>query len=137
MTYFGPPPYPANADDLVDADSDANINAIEYFLGTNPIIPDVPNPIQMSVVLDRMTLSFPRSSSATDTTGTVQGADSPSGPWTDLARSINGAPFVALVAGVPVSEIGSGPIFDVQVGDQYLVTDPAHPSRFLRLVVVH
>lgn len=68
---------------------------------------------------------------------TVQGADNPAGPWTDLARSINGNPFVALVVGVPVSETGGNPIFDVQVGDQYLGTDPGHPTRFLRLQVVH
>ena len=91
----------------------------------------------MSIVLNRLTLTFPRNTSATDTTATVQGADTPAGPWTDLARSVNGAEFAALVVGVPVSETGSGPVLTVQVGDLYLVTDPGHPMRFLRLQVVH
>lgn len=136
-TYFGPPPYPANADDIFDPDGDTNLNVMEYFFGTDPTVSDVPNPLQMSVVLNRLTLSFPRNASATDLTATVQGADGPNGPWTDLARSINGAPFVALVSGVPVMESGAGPIFAVQVGDQYLTTDPAHPSRIMRILVVH
>jgi hypothetical protein len=136
-TYFGPPPYPTNADDLTDPDTDTNRNVIEYFMGTDPTVSDSPNPLQMTVVSDRLTLTFPRSMSATDATATVQGADAPSGPWTNLARSINGAPFGALVLGVSVVESGSPPIRSVQVGDQYLVTDPAHPARYLRLVVVH
>ena len=53
------------------------------------------------------------------------------------SRSVNGANFVALVGGVTVSETGAGVVRTVQVSDQYLVTDPLHPTRFLRLQVVH
>jgi hypothetical protein len=136
-TNFGGPPYPASADDFADPDGDGNANILEYFFATDPNVADVPNPLQTSVVSNRLTLTFPRYAGAMDTTATVQGADGPGGPWTDLARSTNGDPFVALVGGVPVSETGSLPIFSVQVGDQYLTTDPGHPTRFLRLQVVH
>lgn len=134
---FGSPPYPASADDFADPDGDGNANILEYFFGTNPNVANSPNPLQLGVVASRLTLSFPRSLSATDTTATIQGADSASGPWTDLARSINGGAFAALVLGVPVSETGAGIVRNVQVGDQYIVTDPGHPTRFLRLQVVH
>ena len=134
-TYFGPQPFPPSADDFADPDGDGNNNVFEYFFGTNPIVADSPNPLQMGIIANRLTLTFPRNTSATDTTATVQGADNPAGPWTDLARSINGAPFSPLVAGVPVSETGDGAILTVRVGDQYLATDPSHPTRFLRLQV--
>jgi hypothetical protein len=91
----------------------------------------------MSVVLNRLTLSFPRSASATDATATVQGADKPAGPWTDLARSINGAPFVASGGGVPVLETGAGPISRCKWAISISSRIPAIPTRFLRLQVVH
>jgi len=136
-TNFSAPPYPATAEDLANPDSDGSVNILEYFYGTNPNVIDSPDPLVTSVVASRLTLTFPRNLAATDTTATVQGADSASGPWTDLARSTNGGIFVALVVGVPVSEAGAGVIRTIQVGDEYLVGDPLHPTRFLRLQVVH
>ncbi|EDY21211.1 NHL repeat containing protein [Chthoniobacter flavus Ellin428] len=135
--YFGPAPFPASADDFADPDGDGVTNVLEYFYGTDPTVPDSPNPLQMTLVANRVTLTFPRNTAATDTTATVQGADAAGGPWTDLARSVNGAPFTALVAGVPVSESGSGAIVSVTVGDEFLITDPGHAMRYLRLQVVH
>jgi len=134
---FGGPPFPATADDLANPDGDASVNILEYFYGTDPNVVDSPDPLVTSIVASRLTLTFPRNLAATDTTATVQGADSASGPWTDLARSTNGGAFVPLVGGVPVSEVGAGVIRTVEVGDEYLVGDPLHPTRFLRLQVVH
>jgi autotransporter-associated beta strand protein len=57
------------------------------------------------------------------------------GPWTNLARSSAGAAFTALVGGVNVLETGSGATRNVEVRDLYLIADPAHPVRFLRLEV--
>ena len=135
--YFGPIPYPPAADDFANPDGDASVNVLEYFYGTNPTILDPINPLQMSVVAGKVTLTFPRDTAATDATGTVQGADSATGPWTDLARSANGGPFAPLVAGVDVVESPSGRIRNVIVSDLYLMGDPIHPNRFLRLQVVH
>ena len=136
-TYFGPLPYPASADDFANPDGDAPVNVLEYFYGTNPTRGDTPDPLQMSIVANKVTLTFPRDTSATDATATVQGADSASGPWTDLARSVNAGLFAPLVAGVVVVESPSGQIRTVAVSDLYLTTDPLHPTRFLRLQVVH
>jgi hypothetical protein len=135
--YFGAAPFPASADDFADPDGDGVTNVLEYFYGTDPTVPELPNPLQMTVVASRVTLTFPRNTAATDTTATVQGADSASGPWTDLARSVNGAPFAVLIGGVPVNESGSGSILTVTVGDEFLITDPGHSTRYLRLQVVH
>ena len=135
--YFGPVPYPPAADDFANPDGDASVNILEYFYGTNPTVLDPINPLQMSVVAGKVTLTFPRDTSATDATGTVQGADSATGPWTDLARSTNGGVFAPLVAGVNVVESPSGQIRTVVVSDLFLMGDPAHPTRFLRLQVVH
>lgn len=134
---FGPLPYPAAADDLANPDGDGAVNVLEYFFGADPNVVNAPDSLQTSVVSSRLTLTFPRNLAATDATATVQGADSASGPWTDLARSTNGGAFSALVGGVPISETGTGVIRTMQVGDQYLVGDPLHPTRFLRLQVVH
>ena len=134
---FGAPPYPSTANDLANPDADGSVNILEYFYGTDPNVVDSPDPLLTSIVASRLTLTFPRNLAATDTTATVQGADSASGPWTDLARSTNGGAFVPLVGGVPVSEVGAGVIRTVEVGDEFLVGDPLHPTRFLRLQVVH
>lgn len=134
---FGAPPYPSAADDLANPDNDGSVNILEYFYGSNPNVANAPDPLQTSVQADKLTLTFPRNTAATDTTATVQGADSAAGPWTDLARSINGGPFAVLVGGVTLSDVGPEVIRTVQVSDQYLVTDPLHPTRFLRLQVVH
>jgi hypothetical protein len=66
---------------------------------------------------------------------TVQGSDELTGPWTDLARSISGTAFSPLAGGVTVLETGTGPTRNVEVRDSYLLTEPAHPRRFLRLDV--
>ena len=68
------------ADDFANPDGDAPVNVLEYLYGTNPTSVDSPDPLQMSVVANKVTLTFPRDISATDTTATVQGADSASGP---------------------------------------------------------
>ena len=58
-------------------------------------------------------------------------ADSPGGPWTDIARSTGGNAFTALVTGTGIIETGTG---DAR---QVTVTDPAStaPRRFMRLKV--
>ena len=68
-----------------------------------------------------------------DVTVTMQGADSPAGPWTDLARSTGGGTFTVLAAGAAVSETGSGYTRSVEVRDLYDLANPAHPQRNLRL----
>jgi hypothetical protein len=135
--YFGAAPFPAAADDFANPDSDGPLNIFEYFYGTDPTSPDLPDPLVTTFIAGKLAVTFPRNVSATDATATVQGADNVNGPWTDLARSVNGAPFVALILGVDVFETGTGLIRDVEVRDLYLVGDPMHPTRFMRLRIVH
>jgi hypothetical protein len=53
----------------------------------------------------------------------------------DLARSTNGTPISSLTPGAEISETRSGISRSCQVTDPILMTDPLHPSRFLRLKV--
>ena len=68
---------------------------------------------------------------------TAQAADAPTGPWTDLAQSVNAAATTALVGGVAIAESGTDAHRSVEVRDLYLTTDPAHPRRFLRVKVTN
>ena len=83
----------------------------------------------------QLTLEIARFVSRSDLTLTVQGADAPNGPWTNLAQSTGGNAFAPLQAGVLVSESGTGDQRAVTVSDLYPITDPAHPRRFMRLRV--
>jgi hypothetical protein len=80
-------------------------------------------------------LDFTRNTAATDVTLAVQGADDVAGPWTDLAASAGGTPFAVLVPGASAEESGEGPVRPVLVRDAFLVSDPGHPKRFIRLRV--
>jgi uncharacterized delta-60 repeat protein len=113
-----------------DSDLDGLRTIVEYATGADPRFRSVlPTP---RTVANRLALSFPRNTTATDVALTVQGSDDLS-TWTDLARSMGGAAMVPLVTGVSVAEIGIGRVRTVEVRDLYLTTDPAHPRRFLRL----
>jgi autotransporter-associated beta strand protein len=124
---------PAVAGELVDPEQDDLRNVVEYAL--NQSGDDPTRPPQIGRVGGRLTLIFTRNAAASDVTLTVRGADSVLGPWTDLAQSVGGAPLVPLVAGVGVAESGSAATPTVEVRDLFLVTDPAHPRRFLQLHV--
>jgi hypothetical protein len=80
-------------------------------------------------------LTFARYLDRNDIKLTVQGADSPSGPWTDLVTSVAGQPFGVVASGATVQETGSGNSRTVIVGDVYSVSDPGHQRRFMRLQV--
>lgn len=124
----------AIAGDAADIDLDGIINLLEYAFGGDPHLRDVAILPIPSVVAGKLTLTFTRTLAHTDLTMTVQGADTLAGPWTDLATSVNGTAFVPLAGSV--TENGSGATRSVQASDQYLVTDPAHPRRFIRVRVV-
>ncbi len=126
---------PAISGDLVDGDRDSFGNLLEYALGGSPNAASVAPLPKAGIASGRLTLGFTRTLANTDLTMTVQGSPSPGGPWTDLARSTAGGTVTALVGGVTVTETGSGATRNVTVRDLHLMSDPAHPRRFLRLSV--
>ena len=113
-----------------DPDQDGLRNGIEYVLGAAPAASSA-SPVTTSVADGRLRLTFPRRPAANDVTAVVQGADSPSGPWTDLASSTGGAAFAVIAPGATVTETANGDTFTVEVTDSV----PAVPRRFLRLSV--
>jgi hypothetical protein len=125
----------AAADDT-DPDADGLRNLIEYALGGFPTAPEPVPLLQSSTASGRLALLFRRNVTNTDITITVQAADSPEGPWTDLAQSVDGGATSALIGGVAVSESGTGANRTVEVRDLFLTSDPAHPRRFLRVQVL-
>lgn len=129
---------PAIAGDLADPNHNGLANLLEYALGGHPLQNSGASilPVVGKHANGHLTLSFQRFLSRSDLILTVQGTDTlESGEWADLARSTGGAAFIALEQGVSVSETGSGDTRAVTVSDQYPISDPDHPRRFLRLKV--
>jgi autotransporter-associated beta strand protein len=121
--------------DAIDGDFDGLSNLLEYALGTNPNVADGASAPRVSNPSDKLRISFTRNTAASDITMSVFAADGLAGDWVEIARSVNGAPFSAVLAGASVSEAGSGAVRDVQATDVYLRSDPAHPRRFMRVEV--
>ena len=123
-----------SADDA-DPDGDGLRNFLEYaFSGIPNLAGQTPLP-QISAASGRLAITFARNITNPDLTMTVQAADTPAGPWTDLAQSVSGTPTTALVVGASVYEASVGVNRTVEVRDLYLTADPAHPQRFMRVQV--
>jgi hypothetical protein len=123
-----------------DADPNGNgiQNLLEYALGGDPVNKGAELDILPKIAItatNTLQLSFPRLLDRTDLTLTVQGSDTLTGPWMDLARSVSGGAFELLTPGVTTGETGNGNLRSVTVSDLYPTTDPAHPTRFMRLRV--
>jgi hypothetical protein len=126
---------PSVAGPGADPNHNGLANLLEYALGTNPLANDGSTPVRGEITAGHLALHFTRDTAATDVILTVQASDTLDGPWTDLAQSVSGAPFTALVAGATVAENGTGQVLDVVVGDPQAIADPAKPRRFMRLLV--
>lgn len=135
VQHFGTTANEGVTGDLGDFDLDGVPNLIEYALGTDPASGSDGPLMQTDTTGGRLTLTFTRTLANTDITIIVQGADSPTGPWTDLASSVNGGAVTVLATGATVSESGTGSTRTVEVGDAFLIDDPAHPTRFMRVAV--
>ena len=127
--------HPAVSGDAADGDRDGLINLLEYALGGNPQIAATAPLPKPKLTGGKLALTFTRTLANTDLTLTVQAGDSLAGPWTNLAQSTSGGTFTSLVGGVGIAESGTGATRYVEVRDPFLITDPAHPRRFLRLSV--
>ena len=125
---------PAIAGAFVDIEGDGLGNLLEYTFGGNPYVASQAALPQVGVLGGRLALTFTRVVANTDLTIVVQGADNAAGPWTDLAASVNGGATAPLV-GVTVTETGAGATRSVEVRDLYLMNNPAHPTRFMKVQV--
>ena len=124
---------PAISGDFADIEQDGLVNRLEYALAGDPMVTsETPLP-QLSVIEGKLALTFTRVVTNVDLTITVQGADNPAGPWTNLASSVNGAAMSPVLGGVVVTETGAGATRNVEVRDIYLIDDPLHTRRFLRV----
>lgn len=130
--------FTANTGDAAD-DADPNHNDIpnllEYALGGDPVGnttgPGIlPQAVNSSG--NELQIRFTRYQDRSDLTLTVQAADFPAGPWTEVAASAAGAAFAPTDR---ATETGSGNPSTVTVTDFYQKNDPAHPTRFMRLKV--
>ena len=138
LAMFGPKWNNATiAGDAADPDNDGANNLLERALNGNANANDPAPLAQPGIVTGRLALTFTRSTANTDLTLTAQAADTPAGPWTDLARSTSGAAFTVLAVGSTAIETGTGPTRTVEIRDLYPITDPSHPRRFLRVQVQH
>ncbi|MEY3895103.1 MAG: hypothetical protein RLZZ214_622, partial [Verrucomicrobiota bacterium] len=106
-------------------------NLLKYALGGTPATKVSQLSPQVSRVADRLGVMFSRNVSADDVTLIVQVTDNLSGPWTNVARSVNGAAMTALQVGVEVGESGTGNTRQVTVRD----TSSSAPRQFMRLRV--
>ncbi len=73
-----------------DADGDGMPNLLEYAFGGAISVPDT-SPVGPSIATDRLAVSFPRDSRATDVSLFVEAASAPGGPWTAIAQNVRGA----------------------------------------------
>lgn len=126
---------PSVSGNLIDVDRDGAVNIVEYALGGEPNVPSTATRPQARELGGRLALRFARVVAQTDVSIVVQGSDALTGPWADLAASVNGASTVPLLDGVSVTESVIGETRTVEVQDAYPATDPTHPRRFMRVQV--
>ena len=120
---------------LSDFDKDGIVTLLEYAFVTDPRIRNRNALPTVTASTGRLALQFVRNSLATDITLTAQAADTLAGPWTDLASSTAGDPFVPVVSGTVVFESPAGSRRSVEVRDVRQFNDPLHPRRFMRVKV--
>ncbi len=136
--YFSTINNSGNAADNADPNNNGIVNLVEYALGGNPVNATTGLSILPTAATgpgNTFKLALHRYLDRNDITLTVQAASSPAGSWTDLASSINGAAFTALVGGTTITDSGSGNVRTITVSDIYPMHDPLHPLRFMRLQV--
>ena len=139
LQFFGILPNVGVAADTADPNGNGINNLMEYTLGGEPKGGATGTTILPRTAVgagNTLQFTFTRYADRTDLTLTVKAADSLLGPWTPLAQSTAGGPFVVLASGANAEETGAGNARNVAVTDPYAMNDPAHPRRFMRLEVV-
>ena len=124
-----------NAALLFDYDGDGILNLMEYAQVLDPTLASIAGLPVVSVKnyggSNYLSMTFTRSSVATDLTYVVQGSYDLGG-WTDLASSVAGG---STSGPGFVTETGPAPIFTVEVRDTISLEDALDGKRFIRLKV--
>jgi hypothetical protein len=133
--YFGSPENFGNASDLATPDGDSVTNLVRYALNIAPGSNASGKLPQFRTVgaagSERLAVSFRRLSSRSDIVIAVEASSSLDGPWLEIAKSANGAPFsgTAIITENPVLEGGT----ELEIADTVLMTSAAR--RFMRVRV--
>jgi len=136
--HFGSTANSGSAADNADPNNNGAANLLDYALHTLPTTSNPGRSTGLAHVFEgsgKLQASFICARSRPDVTLTVQASDALTGTWTDLARSASGGTFTSIAAGASVTEITTGDTRTVTVTDLFSRTDPAHPARFVRLLV--
>lgn len=137
--YFGSTTGVGNAAPGADPNRNGIPNLIEYALGGDPTGNATGTSVLPAATVNAggncLQLNFKRWLDRNDVTLTVQAADDPAGPWTDLAQSANGGAFSVITPGASIAEVAIGNPRAVSVTDLFQISDPARPCRFMRLRV--
>jgi hypothetical protein len=122
---------PSIASPLADPDFDSLPNLLEFALGSSPSLPDTQSWPLISTTSNSINLSFPRAPIAATSEFSIQSANSPAGPWSTLASSLNGNPFDPIQPNISISEPPTGPQRLVSISLPF----PTASRQFFRLAV--
>jgi len=131
QTNFGTSANAGNAADNADPDKDGVPNLVEYGLGMNPNVSNQTGLPTYTIATGSGVISFGRNLAATDVTYLVQ-ASNDLVTWTSLATRTAGSGSWSTLAGVVLTDPGTGP---VSVKDN--VTVAAQSPRFMRVAVTN
>lgn len=123
----------ANASDMSDPDKDALPTLAEYGLTLPPEQPSLPPAMTLFPYAegDRLRMLLTRDPARNDVTIKVRAAPSPDGPWTNVATSTLGTPFVG--PGYVGGDDSAPGLKTVEVRD--IVNRADAPQRFLKVEV--
>lgn len=131
--HFGTAENAGNAADLAKPDGDGVPNLMKYALGLTPGQNGAGSLPKARIATNSgsryLSLSFTRDPSRNDVTIVVEVQSSIGGAWTEIARSVNGAPFTG-IGGVTETDAAGG-TKDVEIRDTQTVGSAAR--RFMRV----
>ena len=131
--HFGTAANVGNAADLAKPDGDGVPNLMKYALGLTPGQNGAGSLPKARIATNSgsryLSLSFTRDPSRNDVTIVVEVQSSIGGEWTEIARSVNGAPFTG-IGGVTETDAAGG-TKNVEIRDTQIVGSAAR--RFMRV----